>query len=408
MSGRHVTRQLRLWAPTALAAVAAITPTTAIVLAFGSAGSGYLLHRADVAAAGAALAGGGLAVERMQGRATRRRMRRQRWEQRARVREAQTAADELRQELHDAQHTLDALRTRLVSVQDRLARVAAAGDGDRAAGQGAASVAGLPPATELSAVAGLPPATELSAVAGLPPATELSAVAGLPPATELSAVAGLPPATELSAVAGLPPATELPAVFGGSREQPGPARLVPARLVPARSLAARSAAARSAGGRVGTGSAWFETEPDTMLIPRVSATTAPAAPVPFRLPEPASVLPQLYPGRSAALPPGPRDPISGPIAIAVDLAAARDGALFTAAGHPAAPAADVDALVYAALADAESDDLTRVLEGGSARPGGRRSPGLAPGPETPAALLVAGARAVADSSALPVRGRHSA
>ncbi len=321
VSGRHVTRQLKQWAPTALTAVAAITPAAALLVALGAAGSGYLLHRSDLAAAGSVLAAGGLLVERLQGRTVRRRMRRRRWEHRSQLQELRGEVDQARAERDgarraaaDAQHALDLwLKSQLAALQQAPALT----------GPGLLGSAGAAGAATNSRVA--------------------------------------------------PPVT----------------------------------------------SAWFETEPATLQIPRIARpapAAVPAGPIAAGPIAAGSGLPAGLSGPPVhPLPPGPREPVSGPMAIVVDLAAVPRE---TASPQPLTPV-EVDARVYAALASADADELSLVLEGRLPQPAPQgfttdpragRHAGRLPDGQAPAtgSLVVVGARTVADSSGLPVRGRHSA
>jgi hypothetical protein len=110
---------VRRWAPTAFNAVVALVPASALLSAVGAAGSGYLLHRADIAAAGAGTAAVGLAVERLQTRSLRQRARRDRWEWRAEREQFRDSMNELRRDLEDAHHTLNVLRSRIHTMHDR-------------------------------------------------------------------------------------------------------------------------------------------------------------------------------------------------------------------------------------------------------------------------------------------------
>jgi hypothetical protein len=120
VSGRHVTGQLKRWAPTAAAAVLAVTPSAAVLLAAGVAGSGYLLDRSDLAAGGTALAAGGLVAERLSGRAARRRMRRLRQESRLRLHEAQQLTADVTRELTAAREALSELTAKVATLQERV------------------------------------------------------------------------------------------------------------------------------------------------------------------------------------------------------------------------------------------------------------------------------------------------
>jgi hypothetical protein len=108
-------------------------------------------------------------------------------------------------------------------------------------------------------------------------------------------------------------------------------------------------------------------------------------------------------------PPGPRDPISGPLAIVVDLAEASR----SAAPLPSAtlPAVSVDALVYAAIDESGADELTVTLERlDDPDRGGRHTDEVGPdgGVVQPSGLVVVGASVVGDPLARARRGRHTA
>ncbi|MEJ2579221.1 MAG: hypothetical protein P8Z68_09000 [Kineosporiaceae bacterium] len=111
---------MKRWAPTAAAAVLAVTPSAAVLLAAGVAGSGYLLDRSDLAAGGTALAAGGLVAERLSGRAARRRMRRLRQESRLRLHEAQQLTADVTRELTAAREALSELTAKVATLQERV------------------------------------------------------------------------------------------------------------------------------------------------------------------------------------------------------------------------------------------------------------------------------------------------
>jgi len=110
---------VRRWAPTAVNAVAAFVPAGALLSAAGAAGSGYLLQRADIAAAGAGTAAVGLAVERLQNRSLRQRARRERWQWRAEREQLRGSMDELHRDLADAHQALNVLRSRIDTLNER-------------------------------------------------------------------------------------------------------------------------------------------------------------------------------------------------------------------------------------------------------------------------------------------------
>jgi hypothetical protein len=109
---------VRRWAPTAVNAVVAFVPAGALISAAGAAGSGYLLQRADIAAAGAGTAAVGLAVERLQSRSLRQRSRRERWQWRDEREQLRGSMDELHRNLADAHQALNVLRSRIDTLNE--------------------------------------------------------------------------------------------------------------------------------------------------------------------------------------------------------------------------------------------------------------------------------------------------
>jgi hypothetical protein len=398
VSGRHGSWQVRRWAPTALSAVVALIPAGALLAAVAAAGSGYLLHRVDMAAAGAGTAALGLAVERLQSRSTRRRARRERWEHRQ---EEHAHLDEiagLRLELADAHHTLAVLRSRIVTLQER------------------AAVGGRPALGELAARQ----RQVREAASDDAPTMPLRRItAGDLPTNPLTT---RPVAAGPGLVAERPTPAQRqrrrPVVSrAGSDAVPGTPGWRPLGPVPVEATGAVAApGVRPAGAAPGHPEGRPTARPTAQ--PTGIPAVPPPAPQPLRalafgplsgdthLPElPAGpARPVLHPA-AAMLPPGPRDPVSGPLAIIVD---ARSGAGGTAGPRTPSPVA-VDAMVYAALAEARADELTRTLE----RPGdpdrSGRHLGLADWDErTASGLVIVGASVVGDPQARARKGRHTA
>jgi hypothetical protein len=302
----------------------------------GVAGAGYLVQRADLAASGSALTATGLAVERLGNREARRRMRRQRQENRAELFAARQLTRDVAQELTQAQTALDELRARVETLSLRLA-----------AQETTAQEA------EVREGSGTDPVDLL-----LPPLPVTGALSPDPAATEDSAPAETQPSVMPSSA--FPSVSRIPAEPRVST-QPTPAFV----------------------------SDWFTPEPETRQIPRIRPEAGVFAGL---------EVPQALP----AVPPGPREPISGSIPLLVDQAPAKE-----------LPSSwdETDALVYAALEAVDVDELTRVLEHRDGHPGSDSGPQrrLVP-PESGAGvnLVVAGAHTGGYSAALPVRGRHSA
>lgn len=99
MKGRHTSGDDgQRWAPNAKQAALSIAPMTALVIALGAGGAGLALHRADLAAAGAASGAFGVALEQANSRAGRRRLRTDRAQLRARIRELELAVAEAHRE----------------------------------------------------------------------------------------------------------------------------------------------------------------------------------------------------------------------------------------------------------------------------------------------------------------------
>ncbi len=375
MTGRHGSWQVRQWAPTALSAAVALVPAGSLLVAVGAASGGYLLQRADLAAAGAGVAVLGLVAERSQARALRRRSRRERWEHRAAHTEHDRLTADLRRELADAHHTLTVLRSRITVLQSRVAaadrlpltelavrqrqarelsRVVVRDDAPTmplrgVPGSGRRVLAGLAVAPADDAPT-IPLPRPIGPVHPSPrnPVVQPGA-AGRPtpaePARRRPTVTfghphGLPPTPAV------PGAVEpVPAMSGPEPERPGDGVRPP---VPALQ---RPPTPEGAGPAPGAG-------------PLLPISLGPLAEPPH-LP----VLP-LGPAESVAtrghsaplLPPGPRDPASGPLAILVDRARRP-----RPEPEPEPDPGDrgIDARVYAALLEAEADELTRALE----RPG---------------------------------------
>jgi hypothetical protein len=351
------------------------------VLGLGTAGAGYLIQRADLAAAGSAVTVTGLAAERFGNRDTRRRMRRQRQENRAELLAAQQLTRDVTRELSQAQLALDELRARVGALSLRLAAQETTAEEEpstdptdvpdpvglsRAAGSEAAAI-GTPPT-------GLPSA-EIDSTGGVTYRTwELRPVH---PGPAVPADRPLPQ----DPAAGYP---QRPAATAAPRPSvtegiPGPATAAPRRGATPRPSRPAAAVVTSD---------WFTPEPPTRDIPRIRSGAGIFADL---------QLPRPLPG----LPPGPRDPISGSIPLLVDTASDRDGT---------STREETDALVYAALEAVDVDELTRVLESRDGRPevAGPRNRLVSPESGADGRLVVAGAHTAGDSTALPVRGRHSA
>jgi hypothetical protein len=365
-----------------LNAVAAIVPAGALVSAAGAAGSGYLLHRADIAAAGAGTAAVGLAVERLQSRALRRRARRERWEWRVEREEMREGLDELRRDLAEAHHTLNVLQLRVQTLHERA--------GDERTGDERTGETPRPEMTEIVAHQRLAreagpfdgAATMPLRRLGFPLPAETAVVNPVPVnPMPVKPAAGRPTPGEperrrpLVTLAHQPAAPAEAAVLTGSG------------LQPPGGYSDRAFRALSAGEREPATSVWFETDHRSgdhrcaghRSAGRVDGGDRPAPIILGPLNHPPR-LPSLSIGPSEPLrtgsgvpllPPGPRDPVSGPLAIVVDLAAMPRE---TTAPSPA-PSEDVDEMVYAALAEAEADELTAMLRGLGDHDLDRRRPG---------------------------------
>lgn len=426
MSGRHESWQVRRWAPTAFNAVVALVPAGALLSAVGAAGSGYLLHRADIAAAGAGTAAVGLAVERLQTRSLRRRARRQRWEWRSEREQFRESMSELRRDLEDAHHTLNVLRSRIHTLHDRTAQEPRPGLIELAARQRLARPVVVDDAPTM-------PLRRIGApLAGAPAAAApLSLTASLP-ANPLSRKGSTRPA--LRPTAG-EPERRRPLVTFGQVEQPAaregwrafepvgghpPAAARPLQPIAHLAAIGRPAAVAAAQAEVAQGVSAAPVAPGvppTPGVPRLSGSGQPPMVLgPLATPPHLPVLPlgpaqpvhggpvhggPGHQGRLPGLPPGPRDPISGPLAILVDLS--------RKAAPPASsslPSATVDAMVWASMAEAEADELTATLERlGDPDRGGRHTGAPVDGVR-PSGLVVVGACVVGDPEARARQGRH--
>ena len=113
MPGRHdaPSRGRDGWAPTALDAVVACTPATSLFTALGLAGGGYLTGREGMAACGAVVGAVGLAVERLQSRGLRLRLRRERLRHRDDLRGIGRDVHGLQRELARLRQDLDGVRS---------------------------------------------------------------------------------------------------------------------------------------------------------------------------------------------------------------------------------------------------------------------------------------------------------
>ena len=266
MSGRHESWQVRRWAPTALNAVVAVVPAGTLLSAAGAAGSGYLLQRADIAAAGAGAAAVGLVVERLQTRCLRRRVRRERWQWRAEREEMREGLDELRRDLAGAHRTLNVLRSRVQTLPEWTGQMS------------------RPAMTEIAARRRLACETGAFGDAATLPLRRFGFP--LPAGTAVNPLPASPlPANPL-------PASPLPARSAAGRPTPGGTE----RRRPMVTLARQPVACGAAG--------WRPSEAGYLPCLPIG----PAEPV-----RTGSGVPTL--------PPGPRDPVSGPLAIVVDRAA---------------------------------------------------------------------------------------
>jgi hypothetical protein len=482
VSGRHESWQVRRWAPTALNAVVALVPAGAMLSAVGAAGTGYLLHRPDIAAAGAGTAAVGLAVERLQNRNLRIRARRERWEWRAEREQLRESLDELRRDLEEAHHTLNVLRSRIHTLHERdadttprptLTELAAR---QRLARQVTLDDAPTMPLRRIDqpAVAGPVPPSPFHGNPFQPspfrpvqvPAAQARPEPLLPDPLPLrpsvaAPAAGRPTPADperrrplvtlarpqvvlgtdgwrpfepvrphtlfASPVAGPPVPTPAPAAQVPAPQAPTtrtPVAQTPVAQTPvAQTPAAWSSSAPAAGAAAVRGTGQVTSVPGTGRVPSVPGAgrvPSPAGPVsgpialgPLAEPPHLPVLPAgpaepVHPaGGLSMLPPGPRDPVSGPLAIIVDL---------TEASRPSTlpsetmPATAVDAMVYAAIDQFEADELTATLERLDDPDRGGRHAGSAHPEEgvQPSGLVVVGASVVGDPQARARRGRHSA
>lgn len=100
MKGRHTSENDgRRWAPNARHAALSVAPIAALLIAVGAGGAGLLTGRADLAAAGAAVGGAGVVIEQVSSRSNRRRLRQDRGAMKARIRELDALVAELTREL---------------------------------------------------------------------------------------------------------------------------------------------------------------------------------------------------------------------------------------------------------------------------------------------------------------------
>lgn len=107
VKGRHTSGDDRQhWAPNAKQAALAIAPMAALIIAVGAGGAGLLTRRADVATAGAAAGMAGVVLEQSKTRAARRRIRRDRTELRGQIRDLEATVAQLRRELDTAPSVL--------------------------------------------------------------------------------------------------------------------------------------------------------------------------------------------------------------------------------------------------------------------------------------------------------------
>jgi hypothetical protein len=420
---------VRRWAPTAFNAVVALVPASALLSAVGAAGSGYLLHRADIAAAGAGTAAVGLAVERLQTRSLRRRARRDRWEWRAEREQFRDSMSELRRDLEDAHHTLNVLRSRIHTLHDRTAQEPRPGLIELAARQrlGRPVVVDDAPTIPLRRIgAPLAGAPAAGPSVALPP-NPLSRKGSGPVPGSAQPVAQ---SVAQPAVRPTPgePERRRPLVTFGRVEQPaagegwrafepvgGHPQASDRPLQPIAHLAAigRRAAVAAAQAEAAANAPAANAPAANAPAANAPAANAPAAPVSPVSPglsrlsgsgqPPMRFGPLATPAHLPGLPPGPRDPISGPLAILVDLS--RKGV------PPASsllPPATVDAMVWASMAKAEADELTATVEGlGDPDRGGRHNGAPLDGAR-PSGLVVVGASVVGDPQARARRGRHTA
>ena len=118
--GRHDshTRRQDGWAPTAANAVAAAAPATSLFAALGLAGGGYLAGREDVAACGALVGAFGLVAERFASRGLRRRLRRERMRHRDDLRGVSRDLADLQRQFAALRSELDAARSARVEPAD--------------------------------------------------------------------------------------------------------------------------------------------------------------------------------------------------------------------------------------------------------------------------------------------------
>jgi hypothetical protein len=356
---------VRQWAPTAFYAIVSVVPTGALLGALGVAGAGYLTYRADIAAAGVGTAVVGLAVERLQNRTVRRRARRERRQWRAEREQLRESVAELRRRLADAQQTLSRLAPRPQTVCAAVDGVPAAAprpDQDRR--PEALATASPLPANPLvrRPVTAAPPINR-----PVPPEPQRRR-----PLVTLARSAGAAGTAGTqgwrSAERPAPPAAERPAP-------------------PAAGMPAPPAAETSAPPVEGAGQP-ADQPPDTLL----TNAADPAGPV--------HVIGNLLP----SLPPGPRDPVSGPLAVVSDLSAVQR--------QPDSPssrsAATVDAMVWAAMAEAEADEMTLTLERLDDPDRGGRHTGASVDESRPSGLVVVGASVVGDPACRTRHGRHTA
>jgi uncharacterized membrane-anchored protein YhcB (DUF1043 family) len=442
VSGRHESWQVRRWAPTALSAVVAFVPTSALLSAVGAAGSGYLLHRADVAAAGAGTAAVGLAVERLQTRSLRRRVRRERWEWRDEREQLRESMNELRHDLADAHHTLTVLRSRIHALHERTAETPRPSLLELASRQrlareavtsedvptmplrrvGSAPAVSLPHQSTVAPVTGRPVPAEPERRRPLVTLAQPRVVPGTDswclfdpmigrPVRDQLAVAHL--TTSAARAAGMPaPARPVdpppvdphpvdPHPVDPHPVDPHPVQVLPPAAVATARSAVPAAVPAPPGAPTPQGAAGRKNRRDAIALgPLAQPPHLPALPGgPVEPPRAGSGMPLL--------PPGPRDPVSGPLAILAHLAE-----LSRQPAPAPLPAATADAMVWASMAETEADELTVALERlGDPDRGGRHADQVQLDDATHASgLVVVGASVVGDPQARTSagRGRHSA
>jgi hypothetical protein len=298
--------------PTALDAVAAVTPTTSLLAALGMAGGGYLTGREGMAACGAVVGAFGLVVERFSARSVRLRLRRERLRHREDLRGVSHQLRELRRQLGGLRDDLDGVcserddvRVQLQDTLNELARVRGALR-DRPS-------AVVPAATR--------PAVARAPVRPMPP---------VPVATLPTPVRPVP--------AGPAPVTAAPVTAAPAAVASAPTVPV-VRLVTERDDDARSDVASAVPGPRDEEGRPYRHQAPVLL--------------------PGQIRSPIATGRIPVLAPGPRMPVPSIIDLRTG-AVPLPGESGATRGTPSPDV--VDALVYAAMTEAEAHRVTASLE----------------------------------------------